>query len=80
MTKIKNRKEPSRFACPSLPSGSLFNWKRIPRPRVGRFIVEKPLTVSQLRRLPKALKERLQCADDSVDELERLNRLEDTRT
>jgi len=29
MTKIKNRKEPSRFACPSLPSGSLFNWKRI---------------------------------------------------
>lgn len=44
-----------------------------------RFIVGKPLTASQLRRLPEALKERLQCADDSVAFLERLYGLEDPR-
>jgi hypothetical protein len=46
---------------------------------VGRFIVEKPLTRSQLRRLPMALKEKMACPDDSVSFLERLYGLEDPR-
>jgi len=46
---------------------------------VGRFIVDKPLTASQLSRLPEALKARLCSPDDSVDFLERLYGLEDPR-
>jgi len=46
---------------------------------VGRFIVGKPLTASQLSRLPEALKARLYSPDDSVDFLERLYGLEDPR-
>jgi len=46
---------------------------------VGRFIVGKPLTASQLSRLPEALKARLCSPDDSVDFLERLYGLEDPR-
>jgi hypothetical protein len=47
---------------------------------VARFIVRKPLTESQLLRLPEALKERLHCLDDAVDFLERLFGLEDPRS
>ncbi len=43
------------------------------------FIVEKPLTDAQLRRLPKDLKRMIQSPDDSLDFLERLYRLEDPR-
>lgn len=46
---------------------------------VARFIVDKPLTASQLSRLPEALKARLHSPDDSVDFLERLYCLEDPR-
>jgi hypothetical protein len=46
---------------------------------VGRFIVRKPLTVSQLSRLPKALKAKLHCPDDALDFLERLAALPDLR-
>jgi hypothetical protein len=46
---------------------------------VARFIVDKPLTASQLSRLPEALKARLHSPDDSVDFLERLYGLEDPR-
>jgi hypothetical protein len=45
---------------------------------VSRFIVEKPLTKAQLRRLPKGLKSRLQVRD-SLDFLERLYELPDSR-
>lgn len=45
----------------------------------AHFIVKRPLTVSQLRRLPEALKKKLHCPDDSVDFLERLHGLEDPR-
>ena len=50
-----------------------------PSTLVGRFIVDKPLTASQLRRLPEALKARLYCPDDSVDFPERLYGLPDPR-
>jgi hypothetical protein len=43
-----------------------------------RFIVEKPLTVSQLRRLPGPLRARLEF-DEAVVWLERLYCLEDPR-
>jgi hypothetical protein len=46
---------------------------------VGSFIVTKPLTKSQLRRMPKALKNVLRF-DDSVLWLEKLYRLEDPWT
>ena len=46
---------------------------------VGRFIVRKPLTASQLRRLPGALRGMLHYPDDSVDFLERLYSLDDPR-
>lgn len=46
---------------------------------VGRFIVRKPLTASQLSRLPKALKAKLHCPDDALDFLERLAALPDLR-
>lgn len=45
---------------------------------VRRFIVEKPLTASQLRRLPGPLRARLE-VDGAVAWLERLYRLEDPR-
>jgi hypothetical protein len=47
---------------------------------VGRFIVQKPLTPAQLRRLPVDLRDRLESMDDSVGFLERLYGLEDPRT
>lgn len=46
---------------------------------VARFIVKKPLTEAQARRLPKALREKLSCSGDSIDRLEQLYRLEDPR-
>jgi hypothetical protein len=46
---------------------------------VSRFVVQKPLTQSQLQRLPKALRELVSCPDDSVAWLERLYGLEDPR-
>jgi hypothetical protein len=46
---------------------------------VRRFIVGKPLTASQIRRLPEALKARLHSPDDSVGFLERMYRLPDMR-
>lgn len=48
---------------------------------VGRFIVEKPLTEAQLRRLPKALKSRIEYpVGGAVDWLRALWSLPDTRT
>jgi hypothetical protein len=46
---------------------------------VGRFVVRERLTKSQLRRLPKALRKRLEYADDSIAFCERLFLLEDPR-
>jgi hypothetical protein len=46
---------------------------------VRRFIVGKPLTASQLRRLPEALKERLHGPNNALDFLDRLYGLEDPR-
>ena len=46
---------------------------------VGRFILDKPLTASQLRRLPEALKARLYCPGASVGFLEWLYGLEGPR-
>jgi hypothetical protein len=51
-----------------------------PRPRVAlRFIVAKPLTNSEFRRLPNALKGLIDSPDDSVAFLEWLYSLKDTR-
>jgi len=46
---------------------------------VGAFVVTKPLTEAQLRRLPSALRELVECPGDSVAWLERLYALEDPR-
>jgi hypothetical protein len=56
-------------------------WKTYGGPfcMVRRFIVEKQLTASQLRRLPEALRARLHSPDGSVEWLEHLYRLEDPR-
>lgn len=64
----------------------LASWKRydvLSRTLIGRYVVEKPLTEAQLRRLPMELRDRLTngeppCA--SVVELERIFDLPDTRT
>lgn len=57
-------------------------WKQYGGPfcLVASFIVKKPLTESQFRRLPKALRNMVSYPDDSVAWLERLYRLEDTRS
>ena len=50
---------------------------------VGSYVVEKPLTEAQLRRLPTDLRERLTNGEPpctSVIELERIFGLPDTRT
>jgi len=56
-------------------------WKRYGGafPLVGEFVVRKPLTESQLRRLPEGLRALVRTADD-VSFLERLYRLPDPRT
>jgi len=61
-------------------------WKRydvLSRTLIGRYVVEKPLTDAQLRRLPMELRDRLVNGEPpctSVIELERLFGLPDTRT
>ena len=47
-------------------------------PLAGRFIVRKPLTEAQLRRLPAELQDRVSSPDD-LEFLERLYALEDMR-
>jgi hypothetical protein len=59
-------------------------WKRYgPTGLVGSYIVEKPLTEAQLRRLPSDLRDRLTNGEPpctSVIELERIFGLPDIRT
>jgi hypothetical protein len=45
-----------------------------------RFILAKPLTAAQFRRLPVGLTALIKCPDDSVAFLERLYSLKDPRT
>jgi hypothetical protein len=57
-------------------------WKRFggPRSLVGRYIyVGKPLTESQLRRLPAGLRDKIRYPEDPLDFLERMFALEDPR-
>jgi hypothetical protein len=47
---------------------------------VGRFVVRKPLTDAQFRRLPKALRAMIECrSGDGVEWLRNLWNLPDTR-
>lgn len=58
-------------------------WRMHGGPRASvalRFIVAKPLTDSEFRRLPKALKGLIDSPDDSVAFLEWLYSLEDPRS
>ncbi|HSY34439.1 MAG TPA: hypothetical protein VK814_01690 [Acidobacteriaceae bacterium] len=59
-------------------------WKRYRHTGlVGSYVVEKPLTDAQLRRLPMELRDRLTNGEPpctSVVELERIFELPDTRT
>lgn len=58
-------------------------WKRYggPLSLVGEFVVRKPLTEAQYRRLPQGLKDRLREGDENnaVSFLEQLYRLPDLR-
>lgn len=70
----KQRAESQRDSRNLLAAWKLYGGPDTP---AGRFIVHKPLTPAQLRRLPEALKDLLQ--SDDVIFLERLYGLEDPR-
>jgi hypothetical protein len=76
------RIEPSTTITIHTFESLLAAWKSLggQRSLVSRIVFTgKPLTASQLRRLPKALREKIEYPDDALDFLERMYCLEDPR-